>query len=448
MEDERVLKKFLPSSLKKLGLIRIATCSMAVCAGLSLSPYQDKVAQAGDPRLTQTDDSIDTRARLSYLGSPLANRSGSEGSKVQQVIPPLEKVALTITSNGARVSEMPQFSTTFAGRYAALGPKNEFVFYTLDPKLQKSVKEIAQRAAAHHVAIVAIDPKTGQILAMAGKSKNLADAVIHSGYPAASLFKVITAAAAIDTRRVDADSVVAFRGGDYTLTPYNYLPKSKSDNRRMTVGEAMGKSCNPVFGRLALSLGNPAILSRYARSFGFNARITDSFSLPVSYASIPGDGYELSRTGAGFGNVTLSPIHAAAIMSGLATNGVLKAPYFIDKIVSPAGKIVQRNSADVVGRMVSEGTADKLLDMMEFTTTKGTSRKEFMVQNRSVFPGIGIPGKTGTLRGKNPNGLTTWFIAAAPRNNPKIAIAVVAVEPQSRAAKASHLGRKVMDSVL
>lgn len=409
-------------------------------------------AFAGGPRLKTTIEKFDPRARLSYLNekSEKSSFTGKLSADSNSNITHLEQATLIASAPEKNLStkELPQFNSTFAGRYAAISSKKEFVFYTLDPKLQEHVRGLTNRASASHVAAVVIDPKTGQILAISGKSRQLKSPELHAGYPAASLFKIVTAAAAVDTQGVNQNTVVSFRGGDYTLTQSNYLPNFKIDRRTMTVGEAMGKSCNPVFGRLALSLNSPSVLARYARSFGFNERVTNAFQLPVSYASIPAEKYELSRTGAGFGNVTISPVHAAAIIGGLATDGKLRTPYFLDKVVSPTGQIVYKHSGAVVSQMVSRRTAEELLNMMENTTTIGTSRREFMVNKRPIFPGVAIPGKTGTLRGKNPFGLTTWFIAAVPRNDPKIAVAVVAVDPKQGSAKASHLGKRIIEKVI
>jgi len=212
----------------------------------------------------------------------------------------------------------------------------------------------------------------------------------------------------------------------------------------MSVGEAMGKSCNPVFARIALEMLGPSTLREYVRLFGFNAEVPCDHPIPPSFATIPEDAYELSRTGAGFGDVFISPMHAAMMMSAIANDGVLVRPAFIDRVISPTGVVLFKNRPTQLRQVVNSRTADTLLKMMQYTTTMGTSRKEFMHRNRPVFPDIPVAAKTGTLTGTNPKGLNTWFIATAPMNNPQIAIAVVSVNPSDGSSKASHLGKLVL----
>jgi hypothetical protein len=83
------------------------------------------------------------------------------------------------------------------------------------------------------------------------------------------------------------------------------------------------------------------------------------------------------------------------------------------------------------------------MEMMRYTTTVGTSRREFMRGSSPTLGAIDVAGKTGTLTGDNPVGLNNWFIGAAPIQNPKIAVAVITVDPRS-SSKASHLGRLVL----
>jgi cell division protein FtsI/penicillin-binding protein 2 len=214
----------------------------------------------------------------------------------------------------------------------------------------------------------------------------------------------------------------------------------------MSVGEALGKSCNPVFGQLGTRYLNGFVLAKYARLFGFNRSLALEAPLTNSAASIPtNDLYELSRTSAGFGEVRISPIHAAAIMSGIANGGLLPRPQLVEKIVSPDGAVLHRPQAEMLQRIVRPSTASTLLQMMEYTTTVGTSRREFQAaSSRPALGDLRVAAKTGTLRGTNPVGLNNWFIAAAPIDNPELAIAVITVDPGA-SSKASHLGRRVFE---
>ena len=314
----------------------------------------------------------------------------------------------------------------------------------MDPELQDFVTKLVNTSAAKHVAIVVMEPTTGRVLAVAGKSPTIPNLWAHNGFPAASLFKVITATAAIETSAINPESLVRFRGGDHTLGRENYSPNPRLDTRVMSVGEAMGKSCNPVFARLTLNFLNSSILRRYVNQFGFNRDLECDVPVSRSIAQIPDDTYEFSRTGAGFGDVTLSPVHAAAMMSGIANDGKLPRPTFIDRLVSPTGVVQYRSSPTTVENIMSKTSSRTLLRMMEYTITQGTSRKEFMRKNVPVLD-INAAGKTGTLLGDNPKGLNNWFIGTAPVERPRIAVAAIVTDDKGLRTKASHLGRVVME---
>jgi cell division protein FtsI/penicillin-binding protein 2 len=343
---------------------------------------------------------------------------------------------------------MPGFSTTFAGKVAGISPRNEFVFYSLDPDLQRFTQDLLRKTRAPHVAVVAMEPDTGKILAIAEKSNSIGDLCLHTGFPAASIFKIVTAAAALEEGSIAPSSQIKFRGGNYTLNQWNYNPSPKNDRRSMSLYEALAKSCNPVFGRVALKYLSPDILRQYAGYFGFNTPLGFDFPLPKSAAVIPESDFELSRTAAGFGQVTLSPIHAATLMAGVANDGILPRPSLVERVVSRDGAVIYQSKPSFIQRLVRPQTADSLMRMMEYTTTIGTSRREFIKKNRPVLPGIRVAAKTGTLSGKNPTGINNWFVAAAPIENPRIALSVIVVNPQGIDTKASHLGRLIIQKYL
>jgi membrane peptidoglycan carboxypeptidase len=434
--------------------------SLALCAASSLaltltvlSPRSDDTALAADPspknqaQLVANDPVL--QAQLSRgierdsLDQMAMKDGGLEAGRVYPV-PDLHRVEVVASRDGdIALSNRPRFDKRMGDRYASITKKNNFVFYTLDPELQDYVSKVVAQAQASHVAVVAMNPSNGAILAIAGKSNSIDDIEYHAGFPAASLFKVVTAAAAVEHAGIAPHSLISFRGGTYTLNQANYYPDAQRDRRMMSVGEALGRSCNPVFGHIGVKYLNGQILSRYARQFGFNRSLEFEAPLPESSAWIPQeDLYELSRTSAGFGEVRVSPIHAATFMSGIANGGMLPRPQIIDTVVSPDGTVIHKQKSEVLQRIVQESTASSLMEMMRNTTTIGTSRREFMRGSTPTLGTIDVAGKTGTLTGDNPQGLNNWFIGAAPISNPQIAVAVITVDPR-QSSKASHLGRLV-----
>lgn len=397
--------------------------------GLLLTP---EIASSEGKRRSQPGIEVAPRAQL---------RGGTE-PRSADLIEVTERYGLPM------LRRSPRFSSINSGRYYASLPSGERVEFTLSPTTQEFTDKLIRRAPAPHVAAVVMDPRSGRVLAMAGKSHQLRDPLLHADFPAASLFKVVTAAAALERGDVDPYEMVRFRGGTYTLNRSNYYPNPRADRRTMSLAEALGRSCNPVFGRVALERLSAPLLRKYTERFGFNDDIGFDIPLPVSSASIPDERYELSRTAAGFGAVKTSPIHSAALMSGVANNGVLLRPFVVDRIVTPEGTTSYVAKPRVVARMVQPQTAQKLLNMLEYTTTVGTSRRDFVGKRGRSLLGARVAAKTGTLTGHNPRGLHHWFIAAAPIENPRVAVAVLSIEPRASSARAGYLGRLLLQETL
>ena len=437
----------------RVSLALSAISSLAITLAV-FSPRPDDTALAADPspknkaRLFSNESALQGQFSGSLEKNSLEQmamrETGPQGGSAYP-IPELHRVEVVASSDGdIALSNRPNFEKRLGDRYASITKKNNFVFYTLDPDLQDYVSKLVNQAQASHVAIVAMNPSTGAILAIAGRSNSLEDIEYHAGFPAASLFKVVTAAAAIEHAGIEPHSLIPFRGGTYTLNQTNYYPDASKDRRLMSVGEAMGRSCNPVFGHIGVKYLNGQILSKYARQFGFNRSLGFEVPLPESSAWIPqNDSYELSRTSAGFGEVRVSPVHAAALMSGIANGGILPRPQIIDSVVSPDGTVIYKQKAESLQRIVEASTSQSLMEMMRNTTTIGTSRREFMRGSSPTLGTVDVAAKTGTLTGDNPVGLNNWFIGAAPISNPQVSVAVITVDPR-RSSKASHLGRLVL----
>lgn len=358
----------------------------------------------------------------------------------------VERLPIQISDQGVAFTSFPTFRTVYRGKVASLSNRDEFIFYSINPDLQRFVQRIVRDAAAPHIAVVVMEPDTGRILAASGKSISLDNPLTHAGFPAASLFKVVTTSAALEKGLVSATSEINFRGGTYTLSRANYSPNARLDRNSMTLTEALGRSCNPVFARVALQYLSAPLLRHYASSFGFNAPLGLEAPIGTSQATIPNEEYELSRAAAGFGDVYLSPIHAATLMSGIANHGLLPRPMLVDRILSKNSDVLYQGAPQALQRIIRPETAAALLDMMRSTITDGTSRKEFANASANLRA-LGIAAKTGTLSGENPKGLNHWFIAAAPADNPRIAIAVIAVNPTGLSAKASHVGRLILEHI-
>jgi peptidoglycan glycosyltransferase len=348
----------------------------------------------------------------------------------------------SISSDNLSLSSFPKFSTAYRGRVAGLTNDKSFVLYSIDYDLQEYAKQIIEKVPAPHVAIVAMEPNTGRVLAVAGKSISLDNIITHAGFPAASLIKSLTAAAAIEHGGMNPNSEIFFRGGTYELSERNYDPRP-TDRNSFSAAEALGKSCNPVFSRIALKYLNPSLFRSQVALFGFNNNLRFQAPLELSSATVPNNDFEYGRAAAGFGDIYISPIHAAVYMSAFANQGKVPRPAIVDKVINSYGETLFEFEPEDIRRAIQPNTAKTMMDMMTATTTMGTSRREFA--GRVPW---NVAAKTGTLKGNNPKGLNNWFIGAAPAENPKLAVAVIVVNPSQISSKASHLGRLILERYL
>lgn len=441
----KLLSNNQPPPSKKQLTLACALLIIALVATLIFRPQQN--ATADDPGF-DTSRAKNKGMRLSEVaalaGVKTGDQSDKQGGRVYPM-PPLDDSSMSVSKTGAvQLTGVPSLHSRLGNKVVARTSSNDYAFLTVDSEMQDFVEQLVESASAKHVAVVMMNPKTGAILSMADKSPTIPHLALHAGFPAASLFKVITAAAAIEQGNITPETQVAFRGGTYTLDVWNYLPDPRRDRKSMTVAEALARSCNPVFGHLGLKYLDGTVLEKYAGLFGFNRNLRFDVPLPVSRAQIPaGDVYGLSRTAAGFGDVFISPIHAAAIVSSVGNAGVLPRPMLVEKVVKEDGTVVHRSSPEMLQRVMLPTTASTLMRMMEYTTTIGTSRKAFMRGSSPILGDISVAAKTGTLKGTDPIGLNNWFIGTAPIEDPKISVAVVVVD-SAASSRASVLGRLAM----
>lgn len=360
----------------------------------------------------------------------------------------LPRVELSLNSSGeVFLEELPRWDALSPqSRYSAISSAGDLVTFTIDPQLQREVEQIVKKSRGSHIAVAVIEPQSGKVLALTGRSGKLKSPELHSRYPAASIFKIITSAGALETGRIQPDSPIRFRGGMYTLNSYNYLPSRVGDRQILSFAEALGKSCNPAFARVAYNNLTPTVLAKYGKRFGFNQELGFEGPLRESSMFIPTNTYEFTRTAAGFGKVTLSPLHGASIIGGLATGGEMKTPVLVESIRSRDGEIRYLGNQHRLSKMVEVGTARELVQMLETTTKTGTGRNAFANLSRSPLRGMPIASKTGTLLGEDPKGLNNWFIAAAPSRQPKVAIAVIVNGERWRTTKATQIGREVLEA--
>lgn len=320
------------------------------------------------------------------------------------------------------------------GRLVVPGPQGD-VPLTIDPTLQSQLTRILQDYRVPYGAVVVLEPSTGRVLAMAEHSQaqpGLRGLTTRAVFPAASVFKIITGSALLEAGVTPMDET-CFHGGKRRLSE-KLLEDSARDSECHSLAEAMGKSANVIFAKLTHRYLSPDALKRAAARFHFNREIKFPVPLDVSLAAVPdGDEFRFAQTGAGFGDVYMSPMHGALLACVAANKGLWKDPVLFEP---------EANTPPPEGeRVLSPEVARDLTTMMEATVTKGTARRIFHER------GMGVPGavgKTGTLADRTPFRDYSWFVGFAPKDNPKVAVAALIVNEPIWRIRATWLGREAM----
>jgi cell division protein FtsI/penicillin-binding protein 2 len=307
---------------------------------------------------------------------------------------------------------------------------------TIDLKLQQKLTQYLVDYQTPYAAVVAMEPSTGRVLAMAEYSHvrpQLRGLCTQALYPAASIFKIVTAAALL-AGDVKPETTACFHGGKRRLTEA-MLADSKLDGRCFDLANALAFSANVVFAKLTARYLDTAVMRLWANAFRFNRPWLSAVPIGISKASIPDQQFDLAITGAGFGDVYMSPLHGAALAAAIANGGVWRQPVFYERDV---GANLVDDPAD---RVLSVDRANTLAEMMALTVSKGTARRIFRERGYKV---AGAAGKTGSLADKKPFRDYSWFVGFAPKDSPKIAVAAVVVNDPKWRIRATWLGRETM----
>lgn len=328
------------------------------------------------------------------------------------------------------------------------------IHFTLDRDLQTVVEETYQRYNPAYASFVAMDPDTGRILAMVDYSSKGHEGNLNlkASYPAASVFKVVTAAAALNDGKIRPNALFPVNGRPGTLYKRNLREVVNRWTRFMTIEEAFAKSVNTVFGRIAMTRVGPDALQRYADSFSFNQKLDFDMPIEMGSALIPTDDeFGLAESGSGFTRKqTLNPIQGAMIAAAVVNGGHIPAPYIVDTVTGQSGsKVYEAESGGAVfSSPMDQETSKSLAMIMEHTITRGTAKREFRDYNHHpVLSKLFIGGKTGSLSGTSPAGRYDWFIGFAQSSadpTKRIAFASMVVNHKNWKVKSYRVAREAI----
>lgn len=294
--------------------------------------------------------------------------------------------------------------------------------YSLDAALTRSVFELLARSHVDLGHVLVMDPASGELLVYA--STDVERFPPTETYPAASLIKVVTAAAALDGAPGAAQRGCRYDGSPYRLTRGRIDPPRRGTE--VSLRKALATSNNQCFAQLAVHELGAARMLNVIRRFGFLESPAPAHAAGI--ASDPGrDAYALGQLGCGLAGCRITPLHAVRL-AGTVADGMLRRPRWVTRVVDGSGRELVLPEPEPPRRVLTPTLAAQVRDMMVETTVRGTARRAFHPRGRPLLPGIAVAGKTGSLSGKDPDGRYEWFMGVAPAERPRVAVAVVVVQ--------------------
>jgi peptidoglycan glycosyltransferase len=344
-------------------------------------------------------------------------------------------------------------------------PGND-VRLTIDSRIQRAAEAaLANRRGA----VVVLDPRTGAVLAMASNpaydpgsvdaewatlSSDIGQAALvnrsaMSLYPPGSTFKVVTLSAALESGVATEDTLYAgpasIEIGGAPVTNYGGSSYGEIDLRKATAS-----SVNTVFGQLARDLGAEKLVTG-SEAFGINASVP--FDLPAATSLMP-DPTEMTvweTAWAGVGQPVgehespagpqVTPLQMALITAGIGNGGVVMRPFVINAVSDRTGQILSSTTPRPWKSALEPATATRVTDIMVGVVASGSGA-------RAKIPGVDVAGKTGTAEAGKSVETHAWFIALAPAEQPRVAIAIVLENAGVGGSVAAPAARGVLETAL
>ena len=321
--------------------------------------------------------------------------------------------------------------------------------FTILPELQAEVEKLYNNYQPEEAAFVALDPRTGEILALTGYAGGRVSQhrALKAEGPAASVFKIVTAAALLEEHGVRPAKEMCYHGGGSHVSRSLLTPDPEHDNQCNTFAQAIGKSANVIFARLAYDKLTRNELLDYSERFAFNTVIPFVWPVELSKVDVPENRVEFARMAAGFRHASLSALHGALLVGSLANGGAMMRPQVLKRVVSDQGDVLYESQPEKLMNTVDKSTAETLSDMLLTTTREGTARKYF-AKRIPAMKNIKVAGKTGSLshqRGKD-RFYYSWFVGFAPADNPQIAFASLVVNGPKWKVKGPYIAKKALDN--
>ena len=379
------------------------------------------------------------------------------------------RAGLERSRNGALTGEESEFGSIFS-QLQSQDREGKDVTTTLDPDGQRAA---LQALGGRKGSIVAIEPQTGRVRVMVSipeydpndiperfsdfnrsPDAPLLNRATQSRYPPGSTFKVVTAAAALDSGKYTPDSVVD------GSSPRNVsgVPLANSggeDFGPVSLTDALTNSVNTVWAQVGESIGRQT-LEEYMTRFGFNedpqldypdGQMTASGVRSDKGKLLTADsGFDVGRVAIGQGGsegaIQVTPLQMAQVAGAVGNKGRLMRPRLTERIVAKDGRVTDQIRPTLQSRVMSEKSAGQLAQMMGNVVEEGTGTS-------AALSGARVGGKTGTAEVDNATANQAWFIGFAPLDNPKMAVAVTIERTQGQGGtEAAPVAKQVLEGLL
>jgi beta-lactamase class D len=325
------------------------------------------------------------------------------------------------------------------------------VEYATHPGLTEEMMKMFAQYKPDYGAFVALDATTGRILTLISYSPTNAmvdqNLALRATFPSASVFKVVTASAAIAERKMNAGSIVSFNGRAHTLYKRNIFQDTANRwTTHMTLKDAFAHSVNAVFGKLGVFIVGPTELKSYAEKFGFNRKLPSDIPVQEGRAEITEDPWELAEAASGFTkHNTMSPLQGALIAAAIANEGRLMEPYVVSTLKNAAGEVVFTGGPRLSNVVIDAQAAAEMKILMRETVSSGTGRGSFRGFKRGEFGDIDVGGKTGSLTGTDPAGRYDWFVGYGTSGEHRLAVASLIISKEYWKVKSTVLARRAIE---
>lgn len=348
---------------------------------------------------------------------------------------------------------------------AGISEPGNSVQLTIDSRIQRA----AEQALAGRVgAIVALDPRSGAVLAWAsaptfdntniqaaieaanasgGADTSMYDRATLALYTPGSTFKVLTLASALENGLATLDTIYD-SPGRMAIGGADVVSIGERGHGKISLAKAFALSSNTVFGQVADGLGAEKLVAT-ARAFGYGQQLGLDFTTAASVMPNPEEMTEWELAWAGAGQPVgqgHTPGPQATVMQNalmaatIANNGIAMNPYVVSQILAPDGTVLKTTRGHSLGQAVGSGTAEQVKQAMLDVVQNGTG-------SAAAIAGVKVAGKTGTAETNNANANST-FVGFAPYDTPTVAIAVVIEQNAKGEESAAAVGGQVLRAAL